>query len=279
MSTIKIGNIVRDPRFIYLILAVVIAVPIISRTFLIVPVTPTTQAVYDFIESIPEGELVVLSFDYSPSSAPELHPQAIVVTQHVFFRHLKVIVVGQWTDGATLGEAVLSTVDKGAAQYGTDYVNLGYVPNVPSLIGMTQDFVTVFPRDIRGLVTADMPLLKEFPNARAASLVVTFAAGEPGLSRYLQYWNAPFQIPVAIGATALAAPGYLPFYNSQQVIGILISLRAAAEYEVLIDRVGISGASSAMVSLSLSHLTIVGAVIVGNIGLLLARRKLGGRTK
>lgn len=279
MSSSRLGTIARDPRFIYLILAVVIAAPILARLVLTVPVTPTTKAVYDYIDKLPEGDLVVLSFDYSPSSAPELHPQAIVVAQHLFMKHLKVMVVGQWIDGATLGEAVLATIDKGKAEYGRDYVNLGYVPNIPSLIGMTQDIVTVFPRDIRGMPTADMPILRQFANAKDASLVVTFAAGEPGLSRYLQYWNAPFQISVAIGATALAAPSYLPFYNSKQVVGILISLRAAAEYEVLIQRVGISGASSAMVSLSLAHVTIVGAVIVGNIALLLARRNRGGTAK
>jgi hypothetical protein len=256
-----------------------IAAPIIARLTFVVPVTPTTQAVYDYIQRLEANSLIVLSFDYSPNSAPELHPQAIVIAQHAFMKQLKIIIVGHWTDGPTLGEAVLESVDKRGAEYGTDYVNLGFIPNVASDIGMTQDFVTVFPRDIRGMPTAEMLLLRLFPNAREAALVVSFTGGEPGINRYLQYWNAPFDIPVAMGSTALAAPGYLPFYDSGQLVGILISLRAAGEYETLIRTDNISGAASAMVSLSLAHITIVGAVVVGNLALLLSRRNRGGAKK
>lgn len=270
---------VRDPRFIYVVIAIVIAAPIVARLGLQVPVTPTTKAVFDYIQELTENELIILSFDYSPNSAPELHPQAIVVAQHAFMKHLKIVIVGQWTDGPTLGEAVLESIDKKGAEYATDYVNLGFIPNPASLIAMTQDFATVFPRDIRGMPTAEMRLLRLFPNARDAALVVTFTGGEPGVNNYLQYWNAPLDIPVAMGATALSSPSYLPFYDSGQLIGILISLRAAGEYETLIRTNNISGAASAMVSLSFAHITIVGAVVVGNILLLLSRRNLGGKTK
>jgi hypothetical protein len=42
-------------------------------------------------------------------------------------------------------------------------------------------------------------------------------------------------------------------------------MRAAAEYEILIGRMGISGATSAMVAQSMSHYLIVIMVVVGNV--------------
>ena len=254
-----------DPRLIYLLLGLVITVPILTHSVLPVPVTQTTQALYDFIQKLPANSLVVLSFDYSTSVVPELHPQAIVVTQQLFTLPLKVLFVAQWTDGPALADAVLDAVNKGNKTYGVDYATLGYIPNSATLLGMTADLHQFFPVDTHGNPTDTLPIIKEFPAAKQAALVITFAAGEPGLSQYLQYWQARFNIPVAVGATASSAPGYLPFYNSGQIVGILISIRGAAEYEILIHRMGISGATSAMVAQSAAHLLIVAMVVFGNV--------------
>jgi len=253
-----------DPRIVYLLLALVITVPVLTRAILPVPVSDTTRALYNFIEKLPDNSLVFLSFDYSTSVVPELHPQAIVVTQHLFMRPLKIMFVAQYTDGPALTDAVLDAIDKGNKQYGVDYATLGYIPNTATVLGMTSDIHQFFPVDTRGNPTDTLPIIKEFPAAKDTALVVTFAAGEPGLGSYLGYWQARFNIPVAVGATASSAPGYMPFYNARQLVGILISLRAAAEYEVLIHRMGLSGATSAMVAQSMSHLLIVAMVIFGN---------------
>jgi len=266
-----------DPRLIYLLLALVITVPVLTHSVIPVPVTATTQALYNFIQKLPANSLVVLSFDYSTSVVPELHPQAIVVTQQLFMLPLKLLFVAQWTDGPALADAVLDAVNKGNKTYGVDYATLGYIPNSATLIGMTTDIRQFFPVDTHGNPTDTLPIIKEFPAAKQAALVITFAAGEPGLSQYLQYWQARFNIPVAVGATASSAPGYLPFYNSGQLVGILISIRGAAEYEILIHRIGISGASSAMVAQSAAHLLIFAMVVFGNVAYFVARgRKRDG---
>ena len=263
-----------DPRLIYLLLGLVITVPILTHSVIPVPVTQTTQALYDFIQKLPANSLVVLSFDYSTSVVPELHPQAIVVTQQLFTLPLKVLFVAQWTDGPALADAVLDAVNKGNKTYGVDYATLGYIPNSATLLGITSDIHQFFPVDTHGNPTDTLPIIKEFPAAKQAALVISFAAGEPGLSQYLQYWQSRFNIPVAVGATASSAPGYLPFYNSGQVVGLLISIRGAAEYEILIHRMGISGATSAMVAQSAAHLLIVAMVVFGNVVYFVGRGRM-----
>ena len=262
-----------DPRIIYLLLGLVITVPVLSHAVLPVPVTKTTRDVYDFIERLPADSLVVLSFDYSTSTVPELHPQAIVVTQHLFTRPLKVLFLAQWTDGPALTDAVLDSIDKGDKRYGVDYATLGYIPNTATLIGMTTDIRQFFPVDTMATPTDTLSVIKQYPAAKETSLVLTFAAGEPGLSAYLQYWQARLNIPVAVGSTAISAPGFMPFYNSGQIVGILISMRAAAEYETLINQIGISGATPAMMAQSMSHILIVIMVVFGNVAYLARRRQ------
>jgi len=275
-------NIASDPRLIYVLLILVIAVPILTHAVLPVPVTDTTRAVYNFIENLPPNSLVVVSFDYSTSTVPELQPQATIVAQHLFLKPLKILFVAQWTDGPALTDAVLDAIDKGNKTYGTDYATLGYIPNSATLIGMTANIQSFFPVDTRGNPTQDLPIIKQFPATRQAALVITFVAGEPGLSAYLQYWQARLNIPVAAGAVASLAPGFMPFYNSQQIVGILISIRAAAEYEFLEHAqysqvpIGLSGATSAMVAQSTSHMLIIVMVIVGNVAYFVSRRRKEG---
>ena len=258
-----------DPRLVYLILLLVITVPLLTHGVVAVPVTPTTLALYQFIEKLPANSLVFESFDYATSVVPELHPQAIIVTQHIFLRPLKVLFVSQGVDGPTLADAVLDTINKGNKTYGVDYANLGYIPNSATLIGMPANISEFLPVDTHGNPTAGLPIIKEFPAAKRASLVITYDDDGSAMYAYLQYWEGRYNIPVAVGATATVAPGFMPFYNSGQLVGILFSIRGAAEYESLVFQeyhccLGLSGASSSMVALSAAHLLIVAMVAFTN---------------
>ena len=266
-----------DPRLVYAILLLAITVPILTHTIVAVPVSPTTLALYQYIDKLPANSLVVESFDYATSVVPELHPQAIVVTQHLFLRPLKILFVALDNNGPTLAEAVLDTINKGNKTYGVDYANLGYIPNTATVIGMPANISQFLPLDTYGTPTARLPIIKEFPAAKMASLVITYDDDGSALAQYIQYWLGGYNIPVAVGATSTVAPGFMPFYNSGQLVGILISIRAAAEYESLLSQeyhccVGISGASSAMLALSVSHFLIVAMVIFGNVVFFVGKR-------
>ncbi len=270
-----------DPRLVYLILLIVITVPILTRSVIPVQISPTTRTLYDFIQKLPPNSLVVESFDYAPSVVPELHPQAIVVTQQLFMRPLKVLFVALDPNGPPLADAVLDTINKGSRSYGVDYANLGFIPNIATVIGMTSNIAQFLPLDTHANPTASLPIIKEFPAAKQAALVITFDDDSSALYNYLQYWQGRFNIPVAVGATAILAPGYLPFYNSGQLVGVLISIRAAAEYEVLLSSpppqgygccIGISGATSTVVALSTSHLLIIAMVVFGNVAYFVGKR-------
>jgi hypothetical protein len=266
-----------DPRLVYVILLLVITVPILTQTVLPVPVSPTTRTLFEFIQNLPPNSLVVESFDYATSVVPELHPQAIIVTQQLFMRPVKILFVAQDPNGPPLADAVLDTVSKGNKSYGVDYANLGWIPNTATLIGMTANIAQFLPLDARGNPTASLPIIKEFPAAKLTALVITFDDDSSALYSYLQYWQGRFNTPVAVGATAILAPGYMPFYSSGQLVGILISMRAAAEYELLVYQqynccLGLSGATSAMVALSMSQLLIVAMVVFGNVAYFIAKR-------
>jgi len=277
----KLASLKSDPRLVYVLLLLVITVPLLTHATVSVPISPTTLTLYQFIQKLPANSLVVESFDYATSVVPELHPQAIVVTQQLFLRPVKILFVALDNNGPTLADAVLDTVNKGNKTYGIDYANLGYIPNTATLIGMPSNISEFLPLDTRGNPTASLPIIKEFPGLKRASLVITFDDDTSAAYSYLQYWQGPYNIPVAVGATATIAPGLMPLYNSGQLVGVLFSVRAAAEYESLLSQppptgygccLGISGASSVMVALSASHFLIVAMVVFANAAFFISRR-------
>ena len=266
-----------DPRLVYLVLLLVITVPLVTHSTVAVPVSPTTLALFQFIQKLPPNSLVVESFDYATSVVPELHPQAIVVTQQLFLRPVKILFVALDPNGPTLSEAVIDTVNKGNKTYGVDYANLGYIPNTATLIGMPANISEFLPLDTYGNPTATLPIIKEFPAIKVASLIITFDDDSSAAYQYIQYWEGRYNIPVAIGATATIAPGMMPLYNSGQLVGVLFSIRAAAEYDTLLYQqyhccLGISGASYSMVALSASHFLIVAMVAFANAAYFIGRR-------
>jgi len=274
-----------DPRWVYAILLLVITVPLLTHASVAVPISPTTLTLYQFIQDLPRNSLVVESFDYATSAVPELHPQAIVVTQHLFLRPLKILFVALDNNGPTLAESVLDAVNKSNKTYGVDYANLGWIPNTATLIGILSNISQFLPLDIHGNPTASLPIIKEFPGVKLASLVITFDDDSGNTNSYIQYWEGPYKIPVAAGTTASLAPGFMPLYNSGQVIGVLFSVRAAAEYDELLYQqyhccLGIGGASSTMVALSASNLLIVAMVAFANVAYFIGRRtsQRGDRT-
>ena len=266
-----------DPRWVYAILLLVITVPLLTHASVAVPISATTLTLYQFIQDLPRNSLVVESFDYATSAVPELHPQAIVVTQHLFLRPLKILFVALDNNGPTLAESVLDTVNKSNKTYGVDYANLGWIPNTATLIGVLSNISQFLPLDIHGNPTASLPIIKEFSGVKLASLVITFDDDSGNTNSYIQYWEGPYKIPVAAGTTASLAPGFMPLYNSGQVIGVLFSVRAAAEYDELLYQqyhccLGIGGASSTMVALSASNLLIVAMVAFANVAYFIGRR-------
>ena len=119
-----------DRRVIYLILAAVIVGVLLHPIGMPIRVGKETQTVYAALDALKPGSLFVLSFDYSASNVPELHPSAIAMLKHAFSKNVRVVLTalspegGMWANDA-LGVALQKYPDK---RYGVDYINIGYKP-------------------------------------------------------------------------------------------------------------------------------------------------------
>jgi len=267
-----------DRRYIFLFIAVAVLLPLLFPLNFPLRATAHTRSVFDIIERIPpEGNPILLSFDYGPATMPECHPMAMALLRHAFARRIRVIGISLYADAAGLGEeAMQDAALEYGREYGSDYVFLGYKPGVTAvMLAIGEDLKRTFPRDFYGKSTAEIPMLAGVQNYAQIPLVVSLTGNNTGMF-WVVYAGARYHATVADGVTAVMAAELYPYLQTRQLSGLIAGLKGAAEYEHLVRQAGyVQGsqrASRGMDALSIMHLVIMGFIILGNIGYFLTRR-------
>ena len=258
----KIINI--DRRILFILVAAAVIVSTILQPRLPVAVSEPTQNVYDYIEALPPGSTVMMSFDYGPSSMPEPTAIGAAILRHCFTRGVKVIGMTLEPEGVPLAESLLKDIarEKGAVE-GEDYVFLGFRPGDAAVIlGIGFNIADVFAMDYAGNPVADIPLMQRITNYNEIDLMMVLASGDT-TETWITYAHTKYDLKIAAGTTAVITTQLYPFLQSGQLVGLLNGYLGAAEYEKLTGElaegtIGINNATAV-------HLLIIGLVIMGNI--------------
>jgi len=192
-----------DRRIIFLLIAGATLLPLVRPFGLPIKVSPEVKAVYDYVEELPKGSVFFLSFDFDPSSKPELEPQAVALLRHAFRKNLRVIGMTHWLPGTSLADSIFARV---AAEMhkvpGKDYVFLGWSPGGGSLIiAMGQDLYKAFPSDYAKRPTEGMPVLQGVKNLRDVNYLVSLAAGSSGIEMWYVFGKDKYRFEMAGGST------------------------------------------------------------------------------
>ena len=256
-----------DRRIVYLFIFLGVCVPLLIDFELPIRATPNVRAVHDTIENLAgkEGATVLISFDYGPTSQPELQPMAVAILRHCFSRGIRVIGVTLIAEGVGLAEHAFETAaEEFEREYGRDYAFLGFKAGGPILIlNMGQDFHGTFSEDFRGHPTNEMEVTRGIRSLKDLDYVIDLAAGYPGVEEWIAYGQERYRFLLGCGCTAVMAPDFFPFLQSKQLNGMIGGLAGAAEYETLIDRKDL--AVSGMRPQSVAHVIIIAFILLGNI--------------
>jgi len=269
---LKIGSV--DRRWIFLIIAAVVIVPLLFPIGLPIRATDTTKDVYDAIERLPAGSNVLLSTEYSPSTRPENHPMTISILRHLFKNNHKVFVTCLWPDGQFMAQDALNQVAKNEFNkvYGEDYVFLGFRPGNEAVVkGIVSNIRKIYTVDVYQKKIDEIPLMKGINNFKDFDFLFSSSAGFPGTIEWVQYASDPTGVPMASGVTSIQVNEVMPYVQAGQMVGVLAGMPGAAEYESLINQKG--SATSGMDAQSVAHLVIVLFIILGNISFFIERKR------
>ena len=274
-----------DRRIIFLIVGLSVLIPLLKPEWVDLPIRPTpeSQIVFDEINKLNEGDKMLLSFEYGPSTKPEIHPMAIAILKHLYAKNIQVYGFALWPDGNFMSTEAFSEVsDDYDKKYGVDYVNLGYKPGGEAVIkGIASDIRTLYTVDLQGTSINDIPMMKDVVNIEDFDFVFSLSAGYPGSKEWVQYACDPKNIPLSTGCTSIQVTDIMPYVENDQIRGILAGMPGAAEYESLVEAelqkmeiVGKPGeASGMMAAQSIAHVVIVLFIIFGNISYFITRKK------
>ena len=268
-----------DRRVIYILLSIAVITPMIIKIEM--PIAPDQyaetahKAISEKFENPSSSDKkILLSFDFGPSTEPELGPMAFSIMKQVLLTNNEVHLVALFPTGLgmitkTINKVKQDTlIEKSNIDFNSKIVQLGYAPGGEAVIkGMLSDIPKIFP-DVRGKVK----------NLCDYDFIVSFSAGSPGSKEWVQFAGDQSKtacegnvIDVTTGVTAVQVTELLPYVNNGQLKGILAGLAGAASYESLVGDFG--PASEKMTPQSFAHLLIVILIIIGNITYIFVNRK------
>ncbi|MDZ4182328.1 MAG: hypothetical protein U1B83_05565, partial [Candidatus Cloacimonadaceae bacterium] len=230
-----------DRRWIYIVVALAIIIPLMIPYNSDNVTTPPTENLYQMIDSFSgrEDRALLLSFNHDASTMPELYPMEIAILRHCFERNIKVFMLTWLPQGGPIIDYAINTVKEEYPDIksGVDYCNFGYIPAalaMPTIIGMGDNISTTVKTDAEGRKVENLPIMKGLNNYSELNLVVEFSGSVAGMS-WLFYARPKFGLNVSVGVTAVMAADQYPYLQSGQFIGMLAGLKGAAEYEKLVD--------------------------------------------
>lgn len=271
-----------DRRWIFLFIGATVALALLFHISFGEKATPIVKALYDKIESLPEGSRVLLSCDYDPAMRPEVGPMADSFVRHVLSKKQHLYMMSLWATGQGLMNLTIDGVLKPEfpnAVYGRDYCVLGYKAGNQGVINViVSDFRKMYPLDVNGTPLDSLPMFHDVKSLRDMDLIISVGGGTPGIKEWVLFAGDPGKVPVAGGSAAVVAPLLYPYYP-KQLIGLLGGTKGAAEYESLLNeeyprfKQYDTPALRMMGPQTMAHVVIMAFIIIGNVAFFRKRKK------
>jgi hypothetical protein len=271
-----------DRRVIFLFILASVAAPLLFPMTFEEQATPVVKAIFDKIESLPEGSRVLISFDFDPAMAPEVQPMANVVTQHCMVKGHKVIFMCLFATGQALLTQSLELIV--SEQFpdkvdGIDYVNIGYKAGNEGVLNViVSDFKKMFPTDVNSVPYDSIGVFKGIRSCKDLDMVFTIGGGKPGVKEWVLFVGDPGRVPVAGGVAAVVAPQMYPYYP-KQLFGIMGGIKGAAEYESELRKTypqfhDVDAPGLRMMGpQTLAHMVIMAFIVLGNVSFIVQKRR------
>ena len=285
-----------DRKIIFAIIGIVVLIPLLKPEWVDIPIqiSPDSRKVFTELSSLEPDSKVLLSFEYGPSTKPEIHPMSVALLNHLFAKQIKVYIMALWPDGVFMAtdalDQVLSSKLFNIEEY-TDYVNLGFKQGGEVVIrGVASDIRQLYTKDYKQVPMDDIPMMEGVNSVSDFDYVIDLSAGTPGTTEWVQYACDPKNVPFTSGCTSIQVTDVMPYVKSGQVRGILAGMPGAAEYESMVKEelqrlqkenspginpgvtVPTGKATGRMSAQSIAHLVMVLFIILGNISYFISRR-------
>ena len=209
---------------------------------------PAMKGALDVAQLLPEGAPVLVAFDVEPARVGEMEAVAApMFDQMLLLHHPRFTFVSTSESGAILAERFISTGPLAGHQYqsGIEYMNLGYLPGGQmGIYSFAQNPRQSAPYLFNSGVT-ESPLLNAYlsPAWAAApwsgittlsqftAFVIVTDNADSARAWIEQTSSTRGAMPIVVISSAQAAPMIRPYFDSQQISGLVAGLYDGAVFE------------------------------------------------
>jgi hypothetical protein len=267
---------------VYLALAVVVFVAPIREVVLPVDLVET-KSFANAINGLPEGSTVLLVIDYDASLDGELTPQMRAIIWHLLQRNLGIVTVSLSPQGSAIAQDLFR--ERGIADEGRAYVNLGYLPPHPASVQAFTDSpfggVTLWATTPNAGQTALGQQVRSFDDL---DLIVTVSGDRDHVRWWIEQVWSQKRIDIVAAVSASVAPYIQPYYDEKgrgPIKGMLVGLAAVPQYERLTG-IGVNPSAWANYIVQVNaQLLLVAVVLLAAVGSLFKNlpRGMPGRAR
>lgn len=265
-----------DRRYLMVVMLILMIIPAVNPLGIPIPISDYTREVYNYIENLPSGSIIVVANNVDVALWPEEETFAKALFWHLGEGPHKFVIVNFGADSPLLISGALTDINFEISfpnkKYGDDYVLMGFLAGGETAMA---SFATnpqgVFEQDFYGTPIEQLSIMKELKGASDIDLIVHITGSDADSP--VRQWVETFHIPYAAAPTIGWVPTYMPYYNAGQLVGLIAGVQGGAEYELLIGRPGSGLAIND--ALSLAFLFTILLAILGNIDHLISRLKGG----
>ncbi len=254
-----------DNRVIRILVLISIVVPLVNPVAVPMRVTPGPQKLYDFIEQMQPGQVVLMDLYMSASYRANLYPMIEAGFTHLVSKGCKVIFTATAVEGPMFAEEVIQKVAEPAGLvYGIDYVHLGYrAGGEASVAEFLRNFHETFQTDYRGNPIGELELMQGVHSAVDLSLVLMTSTGGYAGGGWVRQLVQPYGVPLAVNVTGNMAPSHYTYTDSGQIMAMVADTKGGAEYETLLKRPG-SGLAI-MGAQTYAHILVLLFMVIANV--------------
>ena len=180
---------------------------------------PEINGAWQLSQSIPAGAPVLVAFDYEPARVGEMEAAAAPMFNLLQQPNLTFISTNE--TGAILAERFISGPLADSDKSGFQYQNLGYLPGGQlGIRALAQNPAQTFPQ------LAGITSLSQF-----TALIIITDSADSARTWIEQTSFTQSALPIVIISSAQAAPMIQPYYDSQQISGLVSGLYGSAVLE------------------------------------------------
>jgi hypothetical protein len=218
----------------FIFFAVLLPILLIGTQIFAMPVGSSREidGAVQVVQSIPEGAPVLVAFDYEPARVGEMEAAAAPIFDLLQNSSLTFISTNE--TGGILAERFISGSLAGLSGEGSiQYLNLGYLPGGQMGIrAFAQNPPSTTPLDVTLSPAWESPQLQGITSlSQFAALIIVTDNANSARAWIEQTSAARGKIPVVVISSAQAAPMIQPYFDSQQVSGLVTGLYGGAVVE------------------------------------------------